>query len=320
MSRRHLLTDEERAALFGVPTTRDSLAKLYTLDTADLELVRTRRTPANRLGSAAALTLLRHPGFAPAAVWPPPEPLVAYLAEQLGIDGRAFDDYARRPQTVGDFTLEIAAALGLRAPTRADVPFMIETAARAAWPTERGLSIAEGLVASLREARLILPSPDTIERAGLAGRARARKRATNALLAGFSDEQLAKLDAFVAVNPETGRAPLTWAKDVPSAPKAEHVREILDKLRAVPTLLITNYTSPFSLTSQVARFLSFPEAGFETSLKPTSGNDNSARGRCVSKTTQTVISQFIKPRMRAERERGHMSQWTVALSRGRQKA
>lgn len=233
MSGRHLLTDEERVALFGVPTMRDALAKLYTLDAAELEFVLTRRTPANRLGFAAVLALLRHPGLAPSAVWPPPEPLVAYLAEQLGIDRRAFDDYARRPQTVGDFTLEIAMALGLRAPTRADVPFMVEVAARAAWPTERGPSIVEGLVASLREARLILPSPDAIERAGLAGRARARKRAANALLTGLLDEQLAKLDAFVAVDSETGRAPLTWTKDVPSAPKAEHVREILDKLRAV---------------------------------------------------------------------------------------
>jgi hypothetical protein len=236
MGRRHLLTDEERAALFGVPTTRDALAKHYTLDAADLEFVLTRRTPANRLGFAAALALLRHPGLAPSAIWPPPADLIAYLAEQLGIDPRVFDDYARRPQTVGDFALEIAAALGLRPPTRADVPLMVEAAARAAWPTERGLSIVEGLVASLREARLVLPSPDTIERAGLAGRVRARKRAAETLLAGLSGEQLAKLDAFGAVDPETGRAPLTWAKDVPSAPKAEHVREILDKLREVRAL------------------------------------------------------------------------------------
>jgi Domain of unknown function (DUF4158) len=236
MGRRHLLTDEERAALFGVPTTRDALAKHYTLDATDLEFVLTRRTPANRLGFAAALALLRHPGLAPSAIWPPPADLIAYLAEQLGIDPRVFDDYARRPQTVGDFALEIAAALGLRPPTRADVPLMVEAAARAAWPTERGLSIVEGLVASLREARLVLPSPDTIERAGLAGRVRARKRAAEALLAGLSGEQLAKLDAFGAVDPETGRAPLTWAKDVPSAPKAEHVREILDKLREVRAL------------------------------------------------------------------------------------
>ena len=186
MGRRHLLTDEERAALFGVPTTRDALAKHYTFDATDLEFVLTRRTPANRLGFAAALALLRHPGLAPSAIWPPPADLIAYLAEQLGIDPRVFDDYARRPQTVGDFALEIAAALGLRPPTRADVPLMVEAAARAAWPTERGLSIVEGLVASLREARLVLPSPDTIERAGLAGRVRARKRAAEALLAGLS--------------------------------------------------------------------------------------------------------------------------------------
>lgn len=110
MSRRQLLTDEERVALFGVPTRRDAVAKLYTLDAADLEFVLTRRTPANRLGFATARALLRHPGLAFSAVWPPPEPLIAYLAERLGIDRRVFDDYTRRPQTVGDFTIEIAAA------------------------------------------------------------------------------------------------------------------------------------------------------------------------------------------------------------------
>jgi TnpA family transposase len=88
MGRRHLLTGEERAALFGVPTTRDALAKHYTLDATDLEFVLTRRTPANRLGFAAALALLRHPGLAPSAIWPPPTDLIAYLAEQLGIDPR----------------------------------------------------------------------------------------------------------------------------------------------------------------------------------------------------------------------------------------
>lgn len=81
MSRRRLLTDEERVALFGVPTTRNALAKLYTLEAADLEFVLSRRTPANRLGFAATLALLRHPGPAPSAVWPPPELLAAYLAE-----------------------------------------------------------------------------------------------------------------------------------------------------------------------------------------------------------------------------------------------
>jgi hypothetical protein len=110
MSRRQLLTDEERVALFGVPTRRDAVAKLYTLDAADLEFVLTRRTPANRLGFATARALLRHPGLAFSAVRPPPEPLIAYLAERLGIDRRVFDDYTRRPQTVGDFTIEIAAA------------------------------------------------------------------------------------------------------------------------------------------------------------------------------------------------------------------
>lgn len=96
------------------PPRTNALAKHYTLDATDLEFVFTRRMPANRLGFAASLSLLRHPGLAPSAIWSPPTGLIAYLAEQLGIDPRIFDDYARRPQTVGDFALKIAAALGLR--------------------------------------------------------------------------------------------------------------------------------------------------------------------------------------------------------------
>jgi hypothetical protein len=68
------------------------------------------------------------------------------------------------------------------------------TTAQSAWSTDRGHPIAAGVIAALRAEHVILPAPAVIERAAMAGRARARKRAADALLAGVSEVQIAKLD------------------------------------------------------------------------------------------------------------------------------
>jgi hypothetical protein len=112
-----------------------------------------------------------------------PEPLVIWLATQLDIPAAAFADYSRRPQTMTDHARRLAMTLGLRAPVAADLVPMIEVAAQAAWATDRGQPIVAAVIAALRTAGIILPPAAVIERAAIAGRARARKRATDALLA-----------------------------------------------------------------------------------------------------------------------------------------
>ncbi len=233
MARRQLLTEEERRSLFGVPMDRDALARHYTFTRTDLDLVATRRGDANRLGFAVQLAFLRHPGLPLAHIGEPIDALVDWVAEQLGLPAISFAGYARRPQTMTDHARDAAAALGLRFPSEADVPDLIEAAAQAAWTSDQGLPIATGIITALRSAKIILPTPTTIERAGLAGRARARKRAADALVADLTDEQRDKLDKLLAVEPATGVTPLAWLKAVPTAPKADHVRDAIDRLRFV---------------------------------------------------------------------------------------
>ena len=50
MSRRHIFTERQRAALFDLPTDELSLLKFYTLGDDDLENIRQRRRPENRIG------------------------------------------------------------------------------------------------------------------------------------------------------------------------------------------------------------------------------------------------------------------------------
>ena len=233
MAHRRLLTDEERQALLGIPLDGDGMARCFTLSRADQELVAGRRRDANRIGFAVQLALLRYPGIALAQLEQPVEPLVQWLAKQLEIPAAPFAGYAQRPQTMTDHGRLLATILGLRPPGNSDLPLMIEAAAQAAWSTDRGLPIAAAVVCALRTANIILPASSVIERVAIAGRARARRRATDALLAGVSDEQMAKLDRLLARDAAVDMTPFGWLKAMPVAPTADNVRELLDRLRRV---------------------------------------------------------------------------------------
>ena len=101
-----LLTEAERTALFGIPVEPDELARRYTLEKADLDLINQRRLDRNRLGVALQVALLRHPGMPLAQVLQiggaAPTPLVAFLARQLGLSPAVLADYATRTQTMTD--------------------------------------------------------------------------------------------------------------------------------------------------------------------------------------------------------------------------
>ena len=219
MAHRRLLTDEERHRFFGIPLDKDGMARCFTLSRADQNLVMRRRRDANRIGFAVQLALLRHPGIALAQLEQPVEPLVQWLAGQLEIPAAPFAEYARRPQTMTDHARLLAMTLGLRPAVNTDLPMMIEAAAEAAWSTDRGQPIAAAVVSALRAAGIILPSSPVVERAAIAGRARARRRAADALLMAVSNEQRAKLEGLLAFDTSVNMTRFAWLKAMPLAPK-----------------------------------------------------------------------------------------------------
>ena len=62
MSRRALLSAEQRDRLFAIPADRAEMARYYVLGADDLALIRSKRRGMNRLGFAVQLCLLRYPG------------------------------------------------------------------------------------------------------------------------------------------------------------------------------------------------------------------------------------------------------------------
>lgn len=99
MARRRLLTGEERRRLFDIPHDETAIVGHYTLAAEDLELVGRRYRPANRLGLATQIALMRHPGFGLQPDVDVPDAVLHYLAAQLFVDVDAFADYGQRAQT-----------------------------------------------------------------------------------------------------------------------------------------------------------------------------------------------------------------------------
>ena len=219
----------------------------------DQDLVAGRHGAANRLGFAVQLALLRHPGLGLAQINGPVEALVNWLAEQLEIPASAFAQYARRPQTMTDHARILAAALGLRPSVKADLPLMIEAAAQSAWGTDSGYTIVAGVIEALRVRKILLPAPAVIERVAIAGRA--RKRAADGLLADVSAQQIMQLEQLLVMDAGLGMTLFAWLKDIPISPKADHIRELIDRLRSVRKI---------DLSPEVRR--AFTRTGFSNSF------------------------------------------------------
>ena len=233
MARRRLLTGDERRRLFDPPVQETAIIGHYTLSAEDVELVGRRYGPANRLGLAAQIALMRHPGFGLQPEIGLPDVILQYLAAQLFVDPSSFSAYGQRAQTHTDHADLVARYLGIRPFRRGDLALALNLAAQAAEYTDRGEPIVRALMVGLKGERFILPSGDTLERAGLAGRARARKAAAAAIVEGLSSAELTRLDELVINNPDFGMTPLAWLRNFEEAPTAANINGLLERLRYV---------------------------------------------------------------------------------------
>ena len=168
MASRRLVPASLREALLGIPSDIASLERNYLLADDDLDLIGTRRHPENRLGLALHIALLRHPGQGWHDDTEPPAPLVAWLAVRH---------------------------LGLRAFVPAhDMRTAMDLAARAAFDIDDGRIILARLSGEIKAQRFVLPSADTLERIGLAGRS--RRLSAQALNDALGDERKKALEAL----------------------------------------------------------------------------------------------------------------------------
>ncbi|MEA2727050.1 MAG: hypothetical protein QOD93_5080 [Acetobacteraceae bacterium] len=93
MIRGQQLSEAQIATLFDPPDDQRELIRHYTLSDPDLAMISRGRGDHNRLGRALMLCCLRSPGRPLRAGERPSEPLLAFVAEQIGVFPESISEY-----------------------------------------------------------------------------------------------------------------------------------------------------------------------------------------------------------------------------------
>jgi TnpA family transposase len=264
MARRGLLNDADRNRLFGVPDDDASLIRFYSVSDDDRDFILSKRGARNQLGMAVQLSLLRYPGFGLRLEDEVPTALIQFLAQQIGAPWPVFQDYARRGTTRREHFGEAAEHLGLRTCTAADRRDLLAYATNEAMSTDKGSTIIIALLQHLRDHRIIVPAPASIERIGLAGRARSRRLTADAMIVGLGAAKAACLDDLLVNDPVLKRTRIAWLRDLHAIgldPKiTEHVsewrfRQLAREGAAAPAFLLDEYGPRRRRATLVAQLL-----------------------------------------------------------------
>ena len=216
-----------------MPADEESLIRHCTLDRADLELIQAKRTLHNRLGLAIQLCFLRHLGRAILPHETPPASMVAFVAQQIGGNPAALAEYGRRDTNRREHAVEAQRYLGLHPPVREDRRAALTEALAAASASDKGMPIAEAIIAAFRARKSVVPAIDTLDRIGRAARVVARRRMEAALLDGLTSETLATLDGLLAVDPTIRQTRFAWLRALPEAPSEKNVLALIERLTFV---------------------------------------------------------------------------------------
>nr|WP_253958380.1 DUF4158 domain-containing protein [Rhizobium sp. WYJ-E13] len=99
MAQRALLSEAWWQQATTIPDDERAIAKHYTMDRPDLDLIMRQNKASNRLGLACVLATLRCLGRPLADGEILPLGVLRFLARQIGVDHREIERYFERPRT-----------------------------------------------------------------------------------------------------------------------------------------------------------------------------------------------------------------------------
>jgi TnpA family transposase len=230
------------AGHYGAPLDEREIARHYTLTSDDLEIVGRRRGDATRLGYALLMLYMRWPGRALEAGEVPPTPVLAYVAQQLGVAPAAFADYAHRDQTRREHLVEIRRSHGFRIFDRQAfrdvVAFSIPIAQTIIHPGQ----MAGVIVDELRRRQILLPSSSILEAVLRQARQQAEQLTYEVLTNGLLPDTLQGLDDLLARRPGQAATWLSWLRNAPQSPAARNILRLIERLAydRLPRVKITD--------------------------------------------------------------------------------
>jgi TnpA family transposase len=236
MAHRTILTDRQRAALFGLPADEATHLRFHVLSDQDIALVRRRRRPWNRLGFALQLCAFRYPGrlIQPGEVIP--EPMLGFIGAQLGLTAEELAAYGTRRETRYEHSAALQDLYGYRpfeGRARREMLLWLAPAAEAA--TDNA-GLAAGLVGEMRSRRIIVPGPATVERACADALVQAERRVARRIADRLGPDVRRRLDGLLGETDERGVSRFAWLRRFGPGGNSADMNRLLDRLDALRAL------------------------------------------------------------------------------------
>ena len=138
MSRRSILTTQERQSLLALPDNQADFIRHYSLSESDISLIKQKRGDANRLGFSIQLCYMRYPGIVLSESQVPDRELLKFVATQLDCHPSDWENYGLREVTKREHSLELQRLFGFSAFSRDNYQKYVDYIAHIGVSTEFG--------------------------------------------------------------------------------------------------------------------------------------------------------------------------------------
>ncbi len=230
MPRRSILTDRQRSALFDLPTDEAALLQHYTFADDDIEHIRARRKPENRLGFALQLCAFRYPGRLLIPGETIPLAVSRFIAAQLGIKADDLAGYAIREETRRDHLVELRSIYGFRmfsGRAARDLKMWLAQKAETARSNE---DLARRFVDECRRTQTILPGVTVIERLCAKALVAAERRIESRIATNVNHKAREKLDALLTEMVDGHVSRFVWLRRFEVGGNSAGASRLLDRL------------------------------------------------------------------------------------------
>ena len=236
MARRALLSEAWWQQATIIPDDEREIAKHYTLDRSDLDLIMRQNKTSNRLGLACVLATLRYPGRPLADGEVLPAGVLRFLARQIGVDQHEIDRYFERPQTRREHLALLFDRMKMRPFVPSDVRALTGWLTPAAQTLRQADVLADMVVEELRRRRILLPARPALEAIIHVAIRRGIRIAHRALAGGISEGQKLDLDKLLDPREGTSVTILAWARTPALSPAAVNLDRIAERIRFLRSL------------------------------------------------------------------------------------
>src|SRR5574344_1015647 len=202
-----LLTEEQRLEFMQISQNISEweISKYYTFSDYDMEIINRHRRDYNRLGFAVQLCCLRNPGWTLGSINEIPSKVLQYIAEQLQVSPKEFEQYAQRENTRFEHLQELREEYGYRNFSEIDSSYISEYLMPFAMENDNPGRLIGIALEEIKKKMVILPGITTIEKIVLDTIQQADNIVISTINKCLSDLQKKRLDELIETIDENNK-------------------------------------------------------------------------------------------------------------------